>query len=179
MKVISGIHGELYVENGSFIKDGKKGFDFAVFDEEYNIVKHRNSYIGNPGIYNGEELLLNNYKKIILPNDEKINKRGWKNKIIELGGKTGENIIATKNHYTVVGEIQFGNWALAEHDLLRLLNSSIDGEIDFYIYITATDQLEQKLSSGIVTYDKVINLYNENKQLLHTPIWLIGIDIKK
>ena len=173
---ISGVHSESYVENGAFVKAGKKGFDFVVLDEDYNIKKLINSYIGNPGIYNGEKLLKNKHDKIILPGDKKIKKREWEKMLSVYDSDKGKNIISAKKHYTIVGEIQFGNWALAEHDLLRLLNSSIDGEIDFYIYITATGELEKKLSTAIVTYDKVIKLYEENRQLLHTPVWLIGID---
>lgn len=175
---ISGIHGESYVENGTFLKSGKKGFDFAVFDEEYNIIKLRNNYIGDPGRYNGEAKLLKLYKKVITSSSDSYKKREWEKKIQSLDGENGVNITSKKERYTVVGELQFGNWALAEHDLLRLLNSSTDGEIDLYVYITPTGNLESCLSQGIVSYDKVNNLYRENKQLLRIPIWLIGIDIK-
>ena len=78
---------------------------------------------------------------------------------------------------TIVGEIQFGNWALAEHDLLRLMGSAVDGEIDYYIYITATGELEKKLSKGIVTFSKAVDLFKNNKRLFRTPVWVIGIDI--
>ena len=116
MTVISGIHKETHVEYGAILTTGKKGFDFSLFDEEYNTIKLRNSFVGNPGRYNG-------------------------------------------------------------HDLLRLLNSSSDGEIDYYVYITATGDLERKLSSGFVSFTDVVSLFRENKQLVRTPVWVIGIDI--
>lgn len=94
-----------------------------------------------------------------------------------MGGTLGKNISHQKNRYTIVGEIQFGNWALAEHDLLRLMGSAVDGEIDYYIYITATGELEKKLSKGIVTFSKAVDLFKNNKRLFRTPVWVIGIDI--
>lgn len=177
MTCISGIHGETYIEYGAILRKAKKGFDFSLFDEEYNIIKLRNAFIGNPGRYNGDIYLEDLYKKVLQPNNTTYDKRKWKQKLASLTGAPGQNIIASKKQYTVVGEIQFGNWAIVRHDLLRLLNSSIDGEIDYYVYITATGSLEKKLSGGIVSYSNVVQLFNENKQLIKTPIWVIGIDV--
>lgn len=177
MAAISGIHGETCVEYGAFISRGKEGFDFAIFDEEYNIVRLRNSFIGTPGRFDGETKLVALYERVIRPGGGTYKKREWKVKLDSLGGTLGENIKTKKGHYSIVGEIQFGNWALAEHDLLRLMSSAIDGEVDYYIYITATGNLVRKLSSGIVTFSKVVNLFQNNKQLFRTPVWVIGIDI--
>lgn len=178
MNCIQGIHGETYVEYGAILTTGKKGFDFSLFDEEYNIVKLRNSFIGNPGRYNGDDDLTNLYKKVLKSDNNVYRKREWIKKLSSLGGTPGESITCNKKQYTIVGEIQFGNWAIVRHDLLRLLNSSIDGEIDYYVYITATGNLKNKLSSGIVDYSSVVELFTENKQLIKTPIWVIGIDVK-
>ena len=46
-----------------------------------------------------------------------------------------------------------------------------------YIYITATGELEKKLSKGIVTFSKAVDLFKNNKRLFRTPVWVIGIDI--
>lgn len=177
MTAISGIHGETYVAYGAILTKGKKGFDFSLFDEEYNIIRLRNAFVGEPGRYNGEEPLLDLYKKVLKRDGTTFSKREWERKIDSLGGACGTNIESQKKQYTVVGEIQFGNWAIVRHDFLRLLNSAIDGEIDYYVYITTTGSLEKKLSSGIVSFDNVINLFEANKQLIKTPIWVIGIDI--
>lgn len=45
------------------------------------------------------------------------------------------------------------------------------------IYITATGELEKKLSKGIVTFSKAVDLFENNKSLFRTPVWVIGIDI--
>lgn len=178
MTVVAGIHKETYVEDGAILTAGKKGFDFSLFDEEYNIIKLRNSFVGNPGKYNGEKLLRELNKRVLKSDGSIFSRRkDWENKLASLGGKLGENIECQKHHYTIVGEIQFGNWAIVRHDLLRLLNSSLDGEIDYYVYITATGALESKLSSGIVSFTDVVRLFRENKQLVRTPVWVIGIDI--
>lgn len=177
MVAISGIHGETCVEYGAFISRGKEGFDFALFDEEYNIVKLRNSFVGTPGRFGGESELSGLHKRVIKPSGGSYKKRDWKAKLDSLGGTLGKNIEAKKARYSIAGEIQFGNWALAEHDLLRLMSSATNGEIDYYIYITATGELERRLSSGIVSFAKVVNLFQNNKQLFRTPVWVIGIDI--
>lgn len=167
---ISGVHGECYVESGTFRTRGKKGFDFAIFDEEYNIVRTRNLYVGDPGQFDGDEKLKKVYKTL------GFTKRAWDNKIASLGGTNGIDLPENKKILTVVGELQFGNWALVKHDLLRLLNSSDSIPIDFYIYITATGSLDEKLSEGTVNYCKVIEALEENSRIINIPTWVIGID---
>ena len=177
MNVISGIHKETCVDCGALLSKGKEGFDFSLFDEEYNIVKLRNAFVGNQGRYDGEEILKTINKRVFKPSGDTYSKCEWREEIASLGGTLGKNISHQKNRYTIVGEIQFGNWALAEHDLLRLMGSAVDGEIDYYIYITATGELEKKLSKGIVTFSKAVDLFKNNKRLFRTPVWVIGIDI--
>lgn len=178
MNIVSGIHGESCVEYDSILSKGKKGFDFSLYDEEYYIKRLRNAFIGYPGRFNGDKELKELYARVKNSNDKAYTKTNWIKKIASLGGSPGTNIdILGKNYYTVVGEIQFGNWALVRHDLIRLLNSERDGEIDFYIYITSTGTLESKLSEGTVTYDSVMEFLNENLRLIHTPMWIIGLDV--
>ena len=133
--------------------------------------------MGNPGRYDGEEILKTINKRVFKPSGDTYSKCEWREEVASLGGTLGKNISHQKNRYTIVGEIQFGNWALAEHDLLRLMGSAVDGEIDYYIYITATGELEKKLSKGIVTFSKAVDLFKNNKRLFRTPVWVIGIDI--
>ena len=58
---IPGIHGESFIEHGSFMSHGKEGFDFCLYDEDYYIQKLRNAFVGKPGFYNGKELLKKMY----------------------------------------------------------------------------------------------------------------------
>lgn len=178
MNIVSKIHNETYVDYGCILHKGIEGFDFSLFDEEYYATKLRNAFVGNPGMYNGEAALYELYKNVLKPDGKTYKKSEWKKKVLDMGGTLGENILAQKSRYTIVGEIQFGNWALVRHDLLKLLNASLNGEIDYYVYITAAGKLEEGLSSGIVTYSKMIELFQENKQLVRIPGWVIGIDIK-
>lgn len=181
MSCIKGIHGETHVEYHSLLHVTKKGFDFSLYDEDYNYVQLRNACVGNPGIYNGDTILAGMYKKLRKKNSDKkpMTKAEWSKILTDIGGNPGENVNAHKNSLTVVGELQFGNWALANHDLLRLLNSSTENPIDYYIYITATDTLASSLSQGIVTYEKIVDCIQENIHILPVPMWIIALDISK
>lgn len=179
MSVVNGVHGEATVEDGILLHHGKVGFDFSLFDEKYYKIKLRNSYMGDPGRFKGDERVKDFYKRVINEDGTNYKKAEWVKWLQDnISAIPGENEVYEKQRYTVVGEIQFGNWALARHDMLRLLNSAAPGEIDFYIYIAATGKLEKSLSSGIVSFDGALSLFNENLSLLRTPIWVIGIDIE-
>ena len=171
MDSIVGIHKETHIEYGALFHDTKKGFDFSLYDEQYNYRILRNAFMGYPGRYNGNVELVKLHKPL------KLIKTEWERMIADMGGTPGENLDEDKNCMTIVGELQFGNWALVKHDLLRLLNSSESLPIDFYVYIAPTGELESKLSKGIVTYDKVIDAVMENKRIIKTPMWIIGLDI--
>lgn len=178
MHMVNGIHGETHVAYRGLFHNSKKGFDFSLYDEQCNFVRIRNTCIGNPGMYNGEDILINLYSKIRTPTDDSVTmkKKDWKKIVENIGGTPGENIIEQKQSFTIVGEIQFGNWALAEHDLFRLINSSMENSIDYYIYIAPTGTLAQKVSEGVVTYDKITKAVEENCQRFSTPTWIIGLD---
>lgn len=177
MNIVPDLHGETTVEDGVLMHHGKEGFDFSWFDEEYYIKKLRNVYMGNPGRYEGDKRILELNRYVIKAGGGNYYKRDWNKILSGFTTKAGENIECKKACFTVVGEIQFGNWAIARHDMLRLLNSATTGEIDYYVYIAATGRLEDSLSSGIVSYSGALDLFNENLALLRTPIWVIGIDI--
>lgn len=182
MSSIEGIHGETHVEYGGLFHNSKEGFDFSLYDEDYNYNEIRNYFIGSPGIYKGDDFLENQvYKKLKSPNDNsgRMKKKEWKQILSKMDTESGFNTNTEKKSFTVVGEIQFGNWALGEHDLFRLINSSIKSSIDFYIYIAPTGNLTSKLSDGIVTYDKIIEAIVENSQLLSIPMWIIGLDLSQ
>ena len=179
MSSISGIHGETHVEYGGLFHNSTEGFDFSLYDDDYNSIQLRNFCIGNPGIYDGVNILQSLHKKLRTKTDDKkkLKKSDWMTILSSITTPAGQNTQATKKTFTVVGEIQLGNWALAEHDLLRLINSAFKNSIDFYIYITPTGNLTSKLSEGIVTYNKILQAISENSQLITIPMWIIGLDI--
>jgi hypothetical protein len=57
------------------------------------------------------------------------------------------------------------------------MSAATEVEIDYYVYVTATGKLEQKLSEDIVTYESAVERFRNNKQLFRTPVWVLGIDI--
>ena len=59
------IRGETHVENGVFFHTSKEGFDFSVYDEDYNMARLYNYYQGAIGVLNGD-------KKIFIKNTENI-----------------------------------------------------------------------------------------------------------
>ena len=175
---IPGIHGESFIEHGSFMSHGKEGFDFCLYDEDYYIQKLRNAFVGKPGFYNGKELLKKMYNRVKTKDDLFYKKKDWETKIEIFNVEDGQNADKfTKNSFTIVGEIQFGNWAIINHDLFRIMKAEKEGEIDLYIYITAAGKLKDMLSTEIVSFDNATNFFRENIQLLHTPIWIIGLDV--
>ena len=142
---IEGAHKETHVLYNGFSHKGKEGFDFSFYDKDYNTACIRNYFVGERGCYNGGERLDGVYK------DFKMTSKEWKKELSKINTPYGEDCKTEKQRLTVVGEIQFGNWAMIEHDIQRLMDAEEqDVSIDYYIYITATGNLAQKLSDGIV-----------------------------
>ena len=79
----------------------------------------------------------------------------------------------------IVGEIQFGNWALAYRDFFKVLKANVSNSIDCLIYIVPTGGLEGMLSDGIVTYSKAKAILQEFEKVISVPVWLIGLDIEE
>lgn len=160
---------ETHVENGIFYHNGKEGFDFSIYDKSYNMNRLRNYYIGTNGIYNGEETIPKMYKELAIRKDEWI-------KFLFDSVPIHQDSIVEKKSLTIVGEFQFGNWALLYRDLFRLLNADANPGVDFYVYITSTGNLHEKLSSQTVYYQMMQKILKENHIIVKTPIWLIGLD---
>ena len=92
----------------------------------------------------------------------------------------GKNISKSNNETPIpliVGEIQFGNWALAYRDFFKVLKADVQNSVDCLIYIVPTGNLEKMLSDGIVTFDKTKKIMEEFSKVISVPIWLIGIDV--
>lgn len=169
------INGETHVENGVFFHKTKEGFDFSIYDNDYNESRLYNYYQGSIGILNGDEKIIDVYKKV------GYKKKEWKGKIAAMQEVVASNsdIIREKEILTVAGEIQFGNWALIYRDLFRLLNADANPGIDFYIYISADDKLSKLLSSNTVSFKNANTVIAENLSVVKTPIWSIGLGIKR
>lgn len=171
------IHLEVLEENGVFYfatgeKNAIGGFDFAILNNESNLISLRNLCFGNLQYYDGNA----RWDKFIAKN---MNIKELADDIIKRE-KLGKNIIKsknTKNDPLIVGEIQFGNWALAYRDFFKVLKADVLNNIDCLIYIVPTGNLEKLLSDGIVTYDKTVKIIEDFNKVINVPVWLIGIDV--
>ena len=171
--VSENFHAETHVENGAFVFGTKKGFDFSIFDEKYNLANIYNFYRGAKGILNGDEKIKRYYSKMRCTSKE------WNKTINEMASiaPLNNDYICCKEKLTVMGELQFGNWALVYRDLFRLLNADADPGVDFYIYVAADDNLSDLLSDNTVSYKSAESVFVENKNIIKTPTWLIGLGI--
>ncbi len=80
---------------------------------------------------------------------------------------------------TVLGEIQFGNWALAYRDVGRILavgQKFSDAPITLFVIIVATGCLAEFISKGTVNFAQSRRALEQVGQDLPVPTWLIGID---
>ena len=167
---------EAYEEDGVFYFSEKQkriaGFDFAIIDDETNLIRLRNRCFGKLQYANKDKRWNDFFVK-----NPKLNILG--EQILTLG-KAGEDIEIDQDNGLplIVGEIQFGNWALAYRDFFKVLKADVYNTIDCLIYIVPTGNLENMLSDGIVTYDKTEKIIREFEKVLTVPIWLIGIDIE-
>ena len=63
-------------------------------------------------------------------------------------------------------------------DILKVVQVERDEDVDLLIYITATGNLDKRISTATVNFNKTKKLFEEFKNVLSMPIWLIGIDIE-
>jgi hypothetical protein len=165
---------EVYFEDGA-VRWGKKkkGFDFGFLDVKNNLIKFRNKCFGRIHFHDGNKQWDNFIKKL----------DGYQDiaEEIRLSEKEGVDIIHDDSKFQLIaGEIQFGNWALGEKDMVRILKTfaSNESNVDAVIYITDTGSLEDYLSDGIVTFNKFQNNIKEYGNILNLPILLIGLDVE-
>ena len=149
------------------------GFDFALFDEEFNIVNFRNYCFGKKVAFEGYEEWT-----------KELDKRAdWKATADNMNLSNhdqydGIDLPNVKKRPTIIGEVQFANWALAYYDLFKVLHLDNLADLDLLIYITATGDLNDYLSDGNVNYLNMTQIIQEHSSILKVPIWLIGIDVK-
>jgi len=152
--------------------------EIKVYERRFRIFKKIQTTYGNlKSCLNGNYLVENKYEdnqpihtRITAESLNKVIRAKIKNKIsgiqfeiIEDEGRLDANgnrkqgydfyYIIDKTH--IIGEIQFGNWALLYYDLFKITQSMkrISGDI-LYIYIVVTGKLRTYLSEGIVEIDE-------------------------
>lgn len=167
---------EVFEERGVFYFSSEKssigGFDFAYINHEKNLYALRNICFGEVSYHNG----LSKWNNFINKNKELKGLLPIIN-----SDEIGKDIIYKKKNTDAplfVGEIQFGNWALAYRDLFKVLKANVQNSIDCLIYIVPTGTLESMLSDGIVTYDKIVKILEEFAKIISVPVWVVGIDLE-
>lgn len=169
------LNGETTVSNGVFVHNGKEGFDFSIYDDIFNLHQMYNYYMGEVGILEGDKKIYAQFSSFNKTKSE------WKNTIDSLADDTevNTNLICEKQELTIVGEFQFGNWALCYRDLFRLIKARDNPGVDFYVYVAATGNLKAKISSGTVCYESAFKIMEDYKNIINVPIWLIGLDVEE
>jgi len=166
---------EVTFEEGVFYDSPQTGgFDFALFDTEYNVTNFWNFCFGRRAVFNGDSMWQAELNR--------IDRRDWVKSTINLGldplnKLNGIDLIQNKCEPTIIGEVQFGNWGLVYRDILKAIKIEKEEDIDLLIYITATGNLADYISDGTVNYSKTKGIFEEFKNVLNMPIWLIGIDV--
>ncbi|QTM98452.1 hypothetical protein ERJ70_03575 [Sediminibacillus dalangtanensis] len=170
---ISDIKFEVEYKEGTLLDSPKTGgFDFALYDEEHNLVNFRNYCFGRRAVYNGQEVWDN----------ELLKREEWADIANRLNllnnNQKGEDITHPKYKPTIIGEVQFGNWGLLSYDLLKVLHLDNLVDLDLLIYVTASGELNQEISDGTVNYYKAEEIIDKYSNILKVPIWLLGVDIR-
>lgn len=168
---------EVVEDNGVFYFASEKssigGFDFAILNNETNLLALRNLCFGELQYFDAEI----RWNKFLAKNPEL---KEISESILQSDLK-GQNVKSNKSEISnplVVGEIQFGNWALAYRDFFKVLKADVQNNIDCLIYIVPCDNLEKLLSDGIVTFDKTVKIIEEFSKVINVPVWIIGLDIE-
>jgi hypothetical protein len=168
---------EVSEEMGVFYFSAQKssigGFDFALINHKENLVKLRNICYGEIHYHNP----VVRWNKFLDKNPEL---QEFASTLID-GENYGRNIKYFKEKDSsplIVGEIQFGNWALAYRDFFKVLKANVQNSIDCLVYIVPTGELERNLSNGIVTFDKTLRIIKDFEKVINVPVWIVGIDIR-
>ncbi len=151
------------------------GFDFAIINNLKNLISLRNICFGELKYHDGTK----RWEKYLSENPD-LKKLVSLYKLEEY--KEGENVKFQKKELgeqpLIVGEIQFGNWALAYRDFFKILKADVQNSVDCLVYIVPTNNLYNYLSDGIVNFNETKKILEEFEKVIPIPIWLIGIDVK-
>ncbi|MBL7801838.1 MAG: hypothetical protein JNL95_14035 [Chitinophagales bacterium] len=168
---------EVYEENGVFYFSEENntigGFDFAILNHYNNILALRNLCFGSLHYSDGEK----RWTKFLKKNPDLVEIANSLKRVDEKGTNIGKGTIENSTPL-IVGEIQFGNWALAYRDFFKVLKADVQNSVDCLIYIVPTGNLEKLLSDGIVTFDKTKKIMEDFSKVISVPVWLIGIDVE-
>lgn len=175
LKTINDIEFEINQVDGVYFVSGQtNGFDFGLIDTEYNLINFRNLCFGKRHLDEG----IKEWKKFLSKPNNLQYKQAAQNLNIIQANNIGIDFPVQKKNPIILGEIQFGNWALAYRDFFKVLKANVLTNVDVLIYIVPDGKLQSLLSDGIVTFGGTKDIINEFAKVITVPIWLIGIDIE-
>jgi hypothetical protein len=145
-----------------------EGFDIARFDERANLARLWSVCFGRRPVRDGEAL----WRRFLYQRPH----LGHLAREVEGMGVAGEDLVLDPMRPTVLGEIQFGNWALAHRDIMKLLAAETETDIGLFVYVAADGRLAEMISQGTVSFEKTRELLQEYSSVVTVPTWLVGID---
>ena len=145
-----------------------EGFDIARFDERANLARLWSVCFGRRTVKEGDAL----WRRFIYqrPHLSALAEE------LDAIGVPGEDLVLDPLDPTVLGEIQFGNWALAYRDIMKLLAAAAETEVDLFVYVAADGRLAQMISQGTVSFDRMRDILRDYGAVVSVPTWLVGID---
>lgn len=177
LKSIDGIEGETNVVFGSFLPpiQSKGEFDFSIFDEASNFYNFWNYCYGKTNAIRDGDSTVDYYIR------DSATKEKW-NLFIETQKprRYEDDLVMPDNIFNVIGEIQFGNWAMVYKDMFRLVSAiNKRARIDLYVYVVATGNLLKLMSDGVVSLEDACNRFRENVENhnINRPVMIIPLDL--
>jgi len=172
-RTVGGWQFEVTVQDGVILGSSDheariEGFDIARFDERANLARLWSVCFGRRPVRDADAL----WRRFMYqrPHLASVAEE------IDSVGVRGQDLVLDPVLPTVLGEIQFGNWALAHRDIMKLLAAATETEIGLFVYIAADGRLAEMISQGTVSFEKTRDILQEYSSVVTVPTWLVGID---
>jgi hypothetical protein len=146
------------------------GFDIARFDEAANLAALWNLCHGRRRLHDGEATWSRYLERrpSLAPIAHELTS-DW---------LEGTDVEVDRRSPTILGEIQFGNWALMYRDVLKVLAARSEIDVDLFLYIVADGTLASMISSGTANYEKFCkDLVGPFANVLTVPTLVVGVDL--
>lgn len=101
---------------------------------------------------------------------------------VERIASAGEGLRVAPAMPNVLGELQFGNWAMFYADMVKASKAAQFDTIDLYVYVVAHGNLAEMLSDQTVSFEAAARFLDANSDpqrrvFTLPPVWLVGLDI--
>lgn len=155
-----------FISDSPGVEARVEGFDIARYDERANLAAVWSACFGRRPLRNGADLWAVASSGVGQELAEDVARRGTE----------GQDLVLDRMKPTILGEIQFGNWALAYRDVMKLLAATTEVEVDLFVYVVADGSLADMISSGTVNYEKFCAILRDFSSVVNVPTWVIGFD---